>query len=60
MNYLLLVYLYLLKFTATDSSRTGRTTDTDQWRIQDFKKEGSTSTQMHSQGLPDSCAQQFS
>ena len=26
MNYLLLVYL---KFTATDSSRTGRTTDTD-------------------------------
>ena len=28
-----------------------------QWRIQDFKKGGSTSTQMHSQGLPDSCAQ---
>ena len=27
-----------------------------QWQIQDFKKGGSTATQMHSQALPDSWA----
>ena len=32
----------------------------EQWRIQHFKKGGSTPTHMHSQALPDSWAQQFS
>ena len=31
-----------------------------QWQIQGFEKGGSTPTQMHSQTLPDSYAQQFS
>ena len=31
-----------------------------QWWTQDFKKRDSTPTQMHSQALPDSWAQQFS